>query len=179
VPFNQSPVINAINLRQNINSPIELIKHIVIEMNDYEANYPGMSSKGPFSSISQTLMSAPYCVAASLLDGDVTLDGLKRFNHETLNQLIAKTTVVPQKDIKPLCNKITVELEDNRQLFSEMNITNDFYKFDAEKDIQLIKGIVNEMRITPYQLEQLIDAFLHLEEKNNFSNVILNLSSAG
>ncbi len=95
--FNQSPVINALEMKKEFDIQVEQIQSIVIEMNDYEANYPGMSSKGPFQNISQTLMSAPYCVSSSLMDGEMTLANLKRFDHETLNQLIDKTIMIPEK----------------------------------------------------------------------------------
>jgi 2-methylcitrate dehydratase PrpD len=170
--FNQSPVINALHLKADLKVPFEQIKSIVIEMNDYEANYPGMSSKGPFVNISQTLMSAPYCVASALLDGEVTLNSLQRYHQETLNQLIAKTTMVPKKDVNLLCNKISVELENGQKFFRELNITEDFYKFGTEKDIEIVKSLVNEMRITPNQLEHLIEDLLHLEELNNISSII-------
>ncbi len=84
-------------MKKEFDIQVEQIQSIVIEMNDYEANYPGMSSKGPFQNISQTLMSAPFCVSSSLMDGEMTLANLKRFEHETLNQLIGKTTIIPEK----------------------------------------------------------------------------------
>jgi 2-methylcitrate dehydratase PrpD len=161
--FNQTPVINAIQMAKDSLIPINEIKSISIEMNAYEANYPGMRSKGPFANISQTLMSAPYCVAISLLEKEVTLTNLKNFNHQTLNDLIAKTTVIPSDNIKPLCSTITIDLVDGQRIERQLNINEDFYRFDMERDIQIIKGLTKEMNIGKDELDQIIETILQLE----------------
>ncbi|SDI40440.1 MmgE/PrpD family protein [Paenibacillus naphthalenovorans] len=177
--FNQSPVINALEMKKEFDIQVEQIQSIVIEMNDYEANYPGMSSKGPFQNISQTLMSAPFCVSSSLMDGEMTLANLKRFEHETLNQLIGKTTIIPEKNMNPLCNKISVELKNGQKLVREMNITQDYYNLETERDIEIIRDLRNEMQISSEQLEQLIHELLSLENKPNLSALIPNTTAAG
>ncbi|KIL45390.1 MmgE/PrpD family protein [Jeotgalibacillus soli] len=174
--FNQTPVINAIQIAKDSQIPTEQIQSIKIEMNAYEANYPGMSSKGPFANISQTLMSAPYCVAVSLLDSKVTLSNLQQFNDKTIHKLISKTTIISPIDFKPLCSRITVELENGQMIEREMNITEDYYNFNIEEDIQIIKGLEKEMNITKIDLNQLITHIVNLEEIDNISVLIPTFS---
>ncbi|WP_164553324.1 MmgE/PrpD family protein [Brevibacillus marinus] len=174
--FNQTPVINTLQLTEERDIPLEQIEAITIEMNEYEANYPGMSAKGPFANISQTLMSAPYCVAVALLEKDVTLANLQKYDHAELNRLIAKTTVLPSRQLQPLSSKISIRLHNGQVLVREMNISEEYYNLGIDQDIQLIRGLIGEMPIGRAQLDQLIDDILHLEEIGDTSVMLHHIA---
>ena len=58
--FNQTPVTGALVLREELRSAPAKVR---VRMNPYETGYAGMDAVGPFSTISGTLMSIPFCIA--------------------------------------------------------------------------------------------------------------------
>lgn len=79
--------------------------------------------------------------------------------------------------MNPLCNKITVELKNGQKLVREMSITQDFYNFETERDIEMIRDLRKEMQISSEQLEQLIHELLSLENKPNLSTLMPNTTA--
>ena len=65
--FNQTPVTGALILRDRLEERAP--KQVRVRMNPFETGYAGMDAKGPFDSISGTLMSIPFCIALTLLRG--------------------------------------------------------------------------------------------------------------
>ncbi len=60
-----------------------------------------------------------------------------------------------------------------------MNITQDYYNLETERDIEIIRDLRKEMQISSEQLEQLIHELLSLENKPNLSALIPNTTAAG
>lgn len=162
--FNQTPVSAMINLANRENLLPQDVVSIEIEMHDYEANYPGMAAKGPFSTVGGTLMSTPFCLALAIKDRDVTLEGLQRYDDPELNDLVSKTVVKGSSERKPLCCKIVVETVNGKKLVEEKNISSDEYRYSWNDEVELMKSISGQMNISPRQLDNLIDNIFKLEE---------------
>ncbi|MBC7179472.1 MAG: MmgE/PrpD family protein, partial [Roseovarius sp.] len=83
--FNQTPVTAALELRKKID--VTRIESVAIHMNPYECGYAGMDVRGPFHSISGTLMSIPFCIAQALLRGAPTMTSMTTYDDADVNAL--------------------------------------------------------------------------------------------
>ena len=63
-------------------------------MNPYETGYAGMDAVGPFNSVSGTLMSIPFCIAATLIYGVPDMKRMTTYDDPTLNGLISRITLI-------------------------------------------------------------------------------------
>jgi len=104
--FNQGPVQAALEL-----SPRVAGASIVggeLRMNPAEATYAGMEFKGPFSTLSATLMSAPFCVARALIHGTPSIADMHQFDDAGVNALARRIDLVADADIPRLCCELKV-----------------------------------------------------------------------
>src|SRR5690606_1738846 len=83
--FNQTPVTAALQLREKIGEA--RIRRVGVRMNPYETGYAGMDSKGPFKSLSGTLMSIPFCIANTLQNGTPSVHNMTVYDDPAVNAL--------------------------------------------------------------------------------------------
>jgi hypothetical protein len=81
-------------------------------MNEREATYPGMPSRGPFTSTSHTLMSARFAFATALVCGDITYESLHHFTDPQILDLIQRIDLVPEPTRAVKTARATVTLRD-------------------------------------------------------------------
>lgn len=160
---NNTNVYNTIRLAEENDIDLRAIRGVLVEMNEFEADYPGHKNWGPFKSQGQTLNSVPFCVSTALLERRLRYDDLLRFTDPAILALVERVQVKGRKGINTLCSRITVEMESGEMYTRNMDVTSDFYNLSFQTDTELIRGMVDEIPITPQQIEGLIEMIGRLE----------------
>jgi 2-methylcitrate dehydratase PrpD len=107
--FNQTPVTIAARLAEaHALAPAD-IERVRVEMNEYEAGYPGIKFQGPFSTPVQTLMSAPFSVAAALKQRNVAYDDLLRYEDSEILGLVDRITIEADGTRPQMTSRLTIE----------------------------------------------------------------------
>lgn len=86
---NQTPAALGVSLAQRIRP--DQIRSLRIRINPYVV--PGMLARGPFTRVSETLLSTYFCTASAIVNGTVTIESLAAYGDATVSTLIARTSV--------------------------------------------------------------------------------------
>jgi 2-methylcitrate dehydratase PrpD len=140
--FNQTLVGAALKLKERVaNQPIAAVE---VFMNPFETGYAGMDNKGPFRSITGTLMSIPFCAAATLLRGTPTMSLMTCYDDPAINGLIARVRLVADPAIPTLSCRIGVTLADGAVLECDERKTAADYSYGWDEVVALIRRIGRE-----------------------------------
>lgn len=157
--FNQTPVNAALQLREKLGSKVP--KRIRVHMNPYETGYAGMDSKGPFHSVSGTLMSIPFCIANTLLHGAPTLRAMMVYDDPEVAVLIANTDLVSDPSVAVLSCVIEAALETGETITESLIMTAKNYNYSRPQLRTLIERVCAEVGVNAYachELERFVDA---------------------
>ncbi len=160
--FNQTPVNAAIALREQLNGGA--IEAVRVRMNPYETGYAGMDSKGPFHSISGTLMSIPFCIANTLAHGVPTMAAMTVYDDVEVNALIERINLISDPSVATLCCTIEIDMTDGAHLVQEQNMTFADYSFDRPQVSALIRRIGDESGVPAAAYDRLEDFAERLPE---------------
>lgn len=155
--FNQTPVTAALALREAIGG--REISSVRVTMNPYETGYAGMDAVGPFNSISGTLMSIPFCIAATLLRGTPSMAMMTTYDDAEVNALVGRVELVSDESVPTLCCRIEVQFADGDRLERYEQKTPQDYSYDRATVSKLIRRIGEESGVpsTAYdRLEQFV-----------------------
>lgn len=155
--FNQTPVTAALALREKLaGSPIKAAR---VRMNPYETGYAGMDAVGPFNSVSGTLMSIPFCIAATLLYGVPDMRRMLTYDDAAVNGLIANIELISDAAVPTLCCRVEVDTADGRTLVQDQHMTFADYSFDQAGVSALIRRIGREQAVPEAAYDRL-EAFV-------------------
>lgn len=140
--FNQTPVTAALALREEL-AGTELAE-VRVRMNPYETGYAGMDAVGPFSTISGTLMSIPFCIATTLLYGAPDMARMTTYDDPSVAALIGRIRLVPDEGVPVLSSVIEAETMDRRRLVREQPMTPADYSYDRATVSALVRRIGRE-----------------------------------
>ncbi|MVW70973.1 MmgE/PrpD family protein [Bordetella sp. 15P40C-2] len=144
--FNQTPVNAALNLRQRLDG--KRPARIRVRMNPYETGYAGMDSRGPFHSVSGTLMSIPFCIAQTLIHGTPKLRDMMVYDDADVAQLIACTELVSDPAVATLSCVIEAEFDDGTAPITEtLRMTTKDYDYDRSQLRALIHRVCSEVGV--------------------------------
>jgi 2-methylcitrate dehydratase PrpD len=108
----QSPVTDALGLRDRHELTPELVGAARLTLSPGEAAYPGTDSTGPFRGAGDALMSAQFCLAVALEKGTVTAQDLLRTDDDGLLDLARRIEVVPDPAMASRSFKLEIDLRD-------------------------------------------------------------------
>jgi 2-methylcitrate dehydratase PrpD len=155
--FNQTPVLAALALREKLAGASPA--HVRVRMNPYETGYAGMDAKGPFNSISGTLMSIPFCIAATFVHGTPTMAMMTTYEDRAVNALVARTDLVPDEGVARLCCIIEAKLADGRMIVQDQRMTVADFAYDRATVSALVRRIGTEQHV-PAAAYDLIEGFV-------------------
>lgn len=155
--FNQTPVTAALKLREELNNAA--VARAKVRMNPYETGYAGMDSKGPFNSLSGTLMSIPFCIANTLLNGIPSVKNMTIYDDAAVNALIARIDLVPDESVDRLCCVIEAELVDGTSIVQDQHMTVADYAYDRATVSALVRRIGAETGV-PADAYDRLEAFI-------------------
>jgi 2-methylcitrate dehydratase PrpD len=155
--FNQTPVVAALAMREKLADvpPVQ----VRVRMNPYETGYAGMDSKGPFNSISGTLMSIPFCIAVTLVRGTPTMALMTSYDDADVNRLVARTQLAADENIPRLCCTIEGTLADGRVITQDQRMTVADFAYDRATVAGLVRRIGSEQHV-PAAAYDLIEQFV-------------------
>jgi len=174
--FNQTPVIAMLNMVNENDIDHRNIKKIEIKVNPYEYHYAGMNYRGPFRTVGATLMSTPFCLAVACVDRDVTLAGIHQFESPEIVRLIEKIEHIPDDEMPRFSCSVFVEMDDGKVHEKEMKVTPDYYNFDMERDIELVKRVTEETGVPQDKVDKMIRTVKGLEKAPTVEELIKTLS---
>lgn len=137
--FNQTPVIASLALREQIGA--RKIRSVTVRMNPFEAGYAGMDSKGPFDSISGTLMSIPFCIATTLVNGTPSMAHMTNYTDPLVNSTVDRIELVADASVPRLHSAIEVTMEDGSQLSRVQEMGTADYSFSREQVGELVRRV--------------------------------------
>ncbi len=170
--FNQTPVLAMLDMVKEYKIDSNQIERIRIFVNPYEFQYPGMNYRGPFSTIEATLMSTPFCLALACVEKELTFKGIGQFNHPKILDLIHRVERIPDEKIPPLSCKIELEMKGGGRFNKEMIVSTDYYNFDMEQDIKLIKGVTDEADVDQSKVDGMISIIKDFDKAENAKGLI-------
>lgn len=157
--FNQSPVAAALRFRERLKG--RLPSRIRVRMNPYETGYAGMDSKGPFHSVSGTLMSIPFCIAQAIEHGAPTLKHMMVYDDPEVLSLIKRIDLVTDASINRLCCVIEADFDDGSpQLVESLVMSAADYNYPREAVRALIVRVCAEVGVSEQacaQFERFVD----------------------
>jgi len=151
--FNQTPVTAALQLRDQFS--LEQIKSVTVNMNPYECGYAGMDSYGPFTSISGTLMSIPFCIALTLVHGTPTMQNMTTYDDPKVNALEKRIDLSADPDIPVLSCRILVTLDDDTPVNFLCTMTPADYAYDFEDMTRRLKVLATGEDLDPNAIDTL------------------------
>jgi hypothetical protein len=92
-------------------------------------------------------MSIPFCIASTLLRGVPTMKSMTTYDDAGVNELVARTTLVPDDGVAKLCSIIDVTLADGTLLAQDTRMTTKDYDFDRAAVNALVRRIGDETGI--------------------------------
>ncbi len=168
----QSPVAMMIDLATSHDLKPGDVREIVLELNPYEAKYPGTDSVGPFRDQGGTLMSGQFCMALALVERRATLDGLFRFDDPVIGELVRRVRIVANESMPPLSSRLSVRTTDGRLLARETVATPTTHKFGFEEDAALVRALAPEMELAPERVERLVAAVSALDRRSDLAELL-------
>lgn len=172
----QSPVAMMIELATTHDVKPADVREIVLELNPYEAAYPGTDSVGPFDDHGATLMSGQFCMALALAERRAMLEGLFRFDDAVLGELTRRCRIVANAAIRPLSSRLSVTTTDGRVLGRETIATPTLHKLSFEEDTALVRGLIPEMELDAASVERLIATVGELDRRPDLSGLLACLT---
>lgn len=167
--FNQTPVTGALALREEIGGAD--IRAVRVRMNPYECGYAGMDARGPFNTISGTLMSIPFCIAVTLVHGIPDMRRMTTYDDVAVNGLVDRVELVPDPEIPILSAIIEVETADGRKLVREQRMTTEDYNYDRAGISKLVRRIGDEQNV-PQHAFDLLERFVDSLPDSSIEDVI-------
>lgn len=161
--FNQAPVLAAVQLATEHDLDPATIASVEVSMSLREATYPGVDSRGPFSTPEQTLMSAPFCVAVGLTERNVTFDALRRFDAPAVSELLDRITVVADPARQQKSVVLRVRLTDGRVLEQQVVDTDTVLSWTRNEVQGNARRLLPETSIDERQLTELETVLDELE----------------
>ena len=172
--FNQTPVTAALELVETLqgrNIAANGIGRVRVHMNPYETAYAGMDARGPFNSISGTLMSIPFCIANTILYGAPDMHRMTSYDDPQVASLMGRIDLVPDESVNKLCCNIHVELPGQEPLVHVKTMTFADYSYDRAGVSALIRRVGAESYL-PVSLYDALEKFVEAPEKHTIQDVI-------
>lgn len=155
--FNQTPVTAALELKKMLaGAPI---KSVSVRMNPYECGYAGMDAVGPFSSVSGTLMSIPFCIALTLAHGVPDMRRMTTYDDPAVNALVSRVQLIPDASVPTLSAVLEAETADGRRLERRQPMTPKDFAYDRAGTSALVRRIGREQGVPP-EAHDLIEKFV-------------------
>src|SRR5262245_23436326 len=158
----QSPTYIAAKLARQEKIPAETIEEIIVELDPFEAEYPGPGRRQNIESADRGA-GAAQGVAVALVYGQASRTLLRRRDDPKVNRLLDRMTITGNNAVCPQCAKLTVRTA-QRQYLEEIKDGSRNHVFTFADTVELVRDLQPEMRISAAALEQIIEIADGLEK---------------
>ena len=163
--WNQLPNIMTIELATVHDIKPEEVAFIDYHMTPFEATYPGSNYKGPFTTDTQTTMSATFNIANALVNRDCTKDQMLTFDDPAVSAMFDRINVIADDSIPPICGKMSIHMNDGQVFEKEMIIARSFYNLDWDNHKAMVQRIHKEVGISENRTENLVSYVSNIENE--------------
>ena len=181
--FNQPPIHVILALTEQHDLHPDQIESILVEMNDFETNYPSATFRRAGYRRGGGTGATNFVVAAACVNRSFSIppdrpagwtspvQGIDRLpTHPVSLSLAERTQVVGSPDIPPLAPRVTVRLRDGT--VHQLQATGDELKLNLAQDRAVIRALVPEIPGGAASVERLIAAIDRLDETPTISDLI-------
>jgi 2-methylcitrate dehydratase PrpD len=158
----QSPTFIAAKLVRQEKIPAEAIEEIVVELDPFEAEYPGPGRRQNIESAERGAGTAQG-VAVALVYGQASRALLRRRDDPKVNRLLDRMSIRGNEEVKPQCARLSVKTA-QRQYFEEIKDGSRNHVFTFADTVDLVRDLQPEMRISASALEKIIEIADGLEK---------------
>lgn len=155
--WNQTPVDLALRVREKIAN--KAVRHVEVRMSQYEVNYPGKNSKGPFDNDTSAKLSIAFTVATTLAHGAPTFPVLLDYKNAKTTQMLEKIELIGAPEVERLCCVIKVDFENGEQLTETLQRSAKDYSFNCDQVSAMVRRIGRETRV-PAEAFDRLDEFV-------------------
>jgi 2-methylcitrate dehydratase PrpD len=142
-----------------------------IRLNPFEADFVGVRYAGPFTSSSQTVMSAPFCAALTWVAGTVSYAGLRDFADPAVLALVPLVRVTGDQALARYQTQLRVELGDGRTLILDDDRDAGAYRLTWDAAVVSATLLCDEAGAAPALADDLIKAVRRIDEAPDTSAV--------
>jgi 2-methylcitrate dehydratase PrpD len=157
----QSPIYIAARLAREERLDPDAIEEIVVELDPFEAEYPGPGRRQHEEPADRGSGTAQG-VAAALVYGQASRSLLRRRDDARINRLLEKMSIKGSSDVAPQCARLTVQTAGKR-LLKEIKDGSRNHVFSFDDTVDLVRDLQPEMRVSAATLEEIIDTVQRLE----------------
>ena len=172
----QSPTYIAARLARQEPIQPEAIEEIAVELDPFEAEYPGPGRRQN-EELADRGAGTAQGVAAALVYGQVSRSLLRKRDDPTINRLLERMAIKGSADVAPQCARLTVKTA-RRVYLEEMKDGSRNHVFSFADTVELVRDLQPEMRIGAAALEQIIAMVERLEQVESI-RPLMALVSAG
>ncbi len=164
VTFKQYPacqflrgIIRGVSLLRGRAAGAEL-QSMELRMHPYEADFIGVRFAGPFTSATQTVMSAPFCAALAWVSGTASFDGLRTFDDPRVMKLVRRIRVITDGARQRYEPHIRIALDNGSVLEWEESAGDSNYRLTWESAVQTTHQLCEEVRVPAPLARSLMEA---------------------
>ena len=181
--FNQPPIHVILALTERHDLQPDQIESILVEMNDFETNYPSITFRRAGYRRASGSGATNFVVAAACVNRGFTIppdrpagwtspvQGIDRLpTHAESASLAERVQVVGSPDIPHLAPRVTVTLKDGT--VHQMQATGDELKLNLAQDRAVIRALVPEIPGGATSVERLIAAVEYLDDAPSATELI-------
>ena len=168
--FHRSVVRGVLHLRER--SPDAQLQSMQIRMNPFEANFFGVRYAGPYTSFSQTFMSAPYCAALAWNSGAVTYRGLHDFDKPATLRGIARVEVIADPGRPRYMPHIAVRYADGKECAWEERAGAEDFRLTWEAAETMTHALAQEAGVPEGAESELVESIDQLSGNGTIAQVI-------
>jgi 2-methylcitrate dehydratase PrpD len=154
------------------------VQSIEIRMNPFEADFIGVRYAGPFTSATQTVMSAPFCAALAWTSGAASFEGLRTFDDAAVNAIVPRVVVIADPGRERYEPHMEVRLTDGRSLAwtERAGDSNDRVTWSAA--VGMTRALCAEVDVPEAKAQALIDAVSEIQEEANVMPLVAAVCAA-
>jgi 2-methylcitrate dehydratase PrpD len=147
-------------------------RHIELTMNSFEADFVGVRYTGPFTSATQTVMSAPFCAALGWTEGTASYAGLRDFANTAVLDLIPKIRVISDASRRRYEPHLRVVTESGAVLEWEDTAGQDSYRISWDAAVMMTRQLTEEVGVPAALADALIERVEQVERASSVQPII-------
>ena len=147
-------------------------RDIELTMNPFEADFVGVRYTGPFTSPTQTVMSAPFCAALGWTEGTASYAGLRNFTNEAVLGLIPKIRVISDVSRARYEPRVRVVTEDGARLEWEDTAGQDSYRITWDAAVMMTRELAAEVGVPAVLANALIARVKEVESAPSVQPIV-------
>lgn len=153
-------------------------ERIELRMNPYEADFIGVRFTGPFTSATQTVMSAPFCAALAWINGTASFDALRTFDDERVLGLVRKISVAADPARARYEPHMRVVLQDGRVLEWEEHAGDSSYRVTWDAAERMTQQLFEEVGVPIPRATKLTEIVAQIEQEKTMQRLVDTICGA-